>query len=446
MDPYGLYTVAVSRLAREISHRGWDPNCNFGCRSERLTPVRITSLRVRALALVLLLTGALALEAPSVFAQDEQHEDEETLDELKDERERIQTEIAAAAGLVNASEADFDVVAGALDDINGLVDLQEARLADAEQALGSAEALVRQAELRRLEIDEEMTELETLVADLAVAAFTGEAGENGEDLTALLLSEDPTEATRRRSLVELQTGNLADSLDRMRQLGVEVEQVEADRVRAVAAAEANRTEAASRGQELDAAREAQLEVVLDAEARLETRLAEAQYLEEIDAAAAAEIRRQEEVIATRIRQEAARRAAEEAARRAAARPAPPTAAEIVNAEGFFVHQDIASDVGQMIRAARGDGVTLLGYGYRSPERTAELRVINGCPDVYNASPSSCRIPTARPGQSMHERGLAIDFQSCWRGSPCFTWLASNAGSYGFKNLPSESWHWSTNGR
>lgn len=408
--------------------------------------MRITSLRVRALALVLLLTGALALEAPSVFAQDEQHEDEETLDELKDERERIQTEIAAAAGLVNASEADFDVVAGALDDINGLVDLQEARLADAEQALGSAEALVQQAELRRLEIDEEMTELETLVADLAVAAFTGEAGENGEDLTALLLSEDPTEATRRRSLVELQTGNLADSLDRMRQLGVEVEQVEADRVRAVEAAEANRTEAASRGQELDAAREAQLEVVLDAEARLETRLAEAQYLEEIDAAAAAEIRRQEEVIATRIRQEAARRAAEEAARRAAARPAPPTAAEIVNAEGFFVHQDIASDVGQMIRAARGDGVALLGYGYRSPERTAELRVINGCPDVYNASPSSCRIPTARPGQSMHERGLAIDFQSCWRGSPCFTWLASNAGSYGFKNLPSESWHWSTNGR
>jgi len=174
--------------------------------------VRITSLRARALALIFLMTGALALEAPSLFAQDDQHEDEQTLDELKDERERIQTEIAAAAGLVNTSEADFDVVAGALDDINGLVDLQEARLAEAEQAVSSAEALVFQAEQRRLAIDEEMTELEALVADLAVAAFTGEAGENGEDLTALLLSEDPTEATRRRSLVELQTGNLADSL------------------------------------------------------------------------------------------------------------------------------------------------------------------------------------------------------------------------------------------
>ena len=25
------------------------------------------------------------------------------------------------------------------------------------------------------------------------------------------------------------------------------------------------------------------------------------------------------------------------------------------------------------------------------------------------------------------------------------WLAANAGSFGFRNLPSEPWHWSTNG-
>ena len=152
------------------------------------------------------------------------------------------------------------------------------------------------------------------------------------------------------------------------------------------------------------------------------------------------------MIARRIRQEAARKAAAEAARRASTRPAPANVADIVEAEGFWVHKDVRDAVSRMIGDARSSGVYLSGYSYRSPQRTAELRVINGCPDVYNSSPSSCRIPTARPGQSMHERGLAIDFQSCWRGSDCFTWLSNNASKYGYRNLPSESWHWSTNGR
>lgn len=380
--------------------------------------------------------------ATDVFAQ----EDEDRLEELKEERERIQEEVAASATRVDAATADFATVAQALDDINGLVDLQEARLADAEQAVRSAEKLVEQAVARREEIAIEMDGLRDLVADLAIAAFTGESGENGEDLTAFLLNDDPTEAIRRRSLVQFQTGNLADGLDRMRQLEAEVEQVEEDRVRAVEAAVVNRSEALNRRAELDDALDAQLELVLDVEARLENRLAEAQYLQEIDAEKAAEIQQQEEVIARRIRQEAARKAAAEAARRASTRPPPANADDIVEAEGFWVHKDVQGTVARMISDARADGVNLRGYGYRSPQRTAELRVINGCPDVYNASPSSCRIPTARPGQSMHERGLAIDFQSCWRGSDCFTWLSNNAARYGFINLPSESWHWSTNGR
>ncbi len=401
----------------------------------------LRSRRSRALILVALVVSSLAIGESTALAQD----DEERLEELKDERERIQIEVATAATKIDAATADFDVVAQALDDINGLVDLQEARLADARQAVRSAEALVEQAVLRREEIATEMNELRMVVTDLAVASFTGEAGENGEDLTAFLLSDDPTEAVRRRSLVQFQTGNLADALDRMRQLEAEVEQVEIDRTRAVEAAVVNRTEALERQTEVDLALDAQLELVLDVEARLENRLAEAQYLTEIDADKAAEIRQQEEVISRRIREEAARKAAAEAARRAAARPPPADIADMVQAEGFWVHKDVADVVGRMMRAARADGVNLSGYSYRSPQRTAELRVINGCPDVYESSPSRCRIPTARPGQSMHERGLAIDFRSCWRGSDCFTWLSNNASKYGYRNLPSESWHWSTNG-
>ena len=62
------------------------------------------------------------------------------------------------------------------------------------------------------------------------------------------------------------------------------------------------------------------------------------------------------------------------------------------------------------------------------------------------SPSACSPPTARPGQSMHEVGLAIDFSNCGSGSTCFRWLRANAGGYGFINLPSEPWHWSVNGQ
>ena len=61
--------------------------------------------------------------------------------------------------------------------------------------------------------------------------------------------------------------------------------------------------------------------------------------------------------------------------------------------------------------------------------------------------------TARPGSSMHERGLAIDFYRRLSGggageiagTRAFRWLSRNAKTYGLYNLPSEPWHWSTTG-
>jgi LAS superfamily LD-carboxypeptidase LdcB len=105
-------------------------------------------------------------------------------------------------------------------------------------------------------------------------------------------------------------------------------------------------------------------------------------------------------------------------------------------------------------AAEAAGLDLTGSGYRSHERQIELRRAHcGTSDyaVYEMPSSQCSPPTARPGASMHEQGLAIDF-SCdgklieSRSHPCFTWLAANAPAYGLANLPSEPWHWSTNGR
>ncbi len=61
------------------------------------------------------------------------------------------------------------------------------------------------------------------------------------------------------------------------------------------------------------------------------------------------------------------------------------------------------------------------------------------------------LPAAPLGTSMHQWGLAIDFGcggKSWSnsGAKCQNWIKANAGKYGLKNLPSEPWHYSTNGR
>lgn len=115
---------------------------------------------------------------------------------------------------------------------------------------------------------------------------------------------------------------------------------------------------------------------------------------------------------------------------------------IANMSKIHVDASIQPQVDQMVADAAADGVTLTGVGWRSHGTQIELRDINGCPDVWESSPSTCDTPTAIPGTSMHERGLAIDFDM---GAGVFDWLSAHAGDYGLHNLPTEPWHWSTTG-
>jgi hypothetical protein len=97
----------------------------------------------------------------------------------------------------------------------------------------------------------------------------------------------------------------------------------------------------------------------------------------------------------------------------------------------------------MKNAAAADGIILGGGGYRSYTEQISLRIAHGCggANLYNRA---CKgsPPTAVPGRSMHEVGLAVDFKM---NSGVFQWLKANAGRFGIFNLPSESWHWSTTG-
>jgi hypothetical protein len=114
-------------------------------------------------------------------------------------------------------------------------------------------------------------------------------------------------------------------------------------------------------------------------------------------------------------------------------------------EGRGCHKNIATQVRQMLEAADKDGVHLTGNCWRSSETQIALRQQN-CPDPVNSPSSDCHPPTAKPGTSNHERGLAIDFNDCSSSSDCFKWLSAHAATYHFQNLPSESWHWSVDGR
>ena len=128
--------------------------------------------------------------------------------------------------------------------------------------------------------------------------------------------------------------------------------------------------------------------------------------------------------------------------------------QTVVVDGIRVHTSIADDLGALLAAAEADGIALSGWGWRDSQAQIRLRRQHcGTSEyaIYRMPSSQCRPPTARPGSSQHERGLAIDFtynggSISTRSSPGFRWLAANAAAYGLKNLASEPWHWSTTGR
>lgn len=160
------------------------------------------------------------------------------------------------------------------------------------------------------------------------------------------------------------------------------------------------------------------------------------------------------------------RIAREADRRAAARSSKIDLRSVAGA--LIVNATIETDIDRLLADARLDGHDLSGGGFRTEEAQIRLRLahcdLDHPPDdphdptdaahidylVHLAPAESCSPPTAPPGRSEHQNGLAIDFTESGRlltrSSPGYRWLVDNAHFYGLSNLPSEPWHWSTTGR
>lgn len=118
-------------------------------------------------------------------------------------------------------------------------------------------------------------------------------------------------------------------------------------------------------------------------------------------------------------------------------------------KGMWISTEYLAKWKPLDEAANADNVNFIGSScWRPTERQVELRRENcGTSNeaIYNMPSGSCSPPTARPGRSQHELGNAVDVSDCDRGSARWNWLNANAGRFDVHQLPSESWHWSTNG-
>jgi D-alanyl-D-alanine carboxypeptidase len=438
------------------------------------------SRRIALVTAVIGLGSAVAVWSPVASGADDP-------DPAKTERERDavraqRAEIDLQVDALQAKDAEIQV---ALAELETNVATQEAELEEAERAHQAAEAELAAAIQAVADAQQRIDDLNRRADELVVQAFVNPPSDNALDA---FRADSLSDASVKQAVVEIQADTDADVLDQLDEAHEDMEVEQANKTAAEAAAGAREDEAVQELADVEAALAQQQAFAADLEERLNAKLAEAESLKEFDKALSDRLVREQAEVARRIRamQEAAerqRRAQEAAARAAAAaanRPPPPVpdsppripavappASVVTPAPGglatvtcphggsIMVAGSIADNVQALLNAAASDGVSLCARsGYRSPQMQIELRRQNcGSSNyaIYYMSPSQCSPPTARPGTSMHERGLAIDF-SCngggaiRYGNSCWNWLAAHADEYGLYNLPSEPWHWSTTGR
>ena len=395
-------------------------------------------------------------------------QDGKSLQELQREREAVRQKKASQASQVNALEASDAEVSTALSALSANVSAQQDRVEEAERAVSQATAEQEAAEAAQAVKQAELDEITAQMKESAVEAYVSMGS---GDTFSTLGSDDINDAVNKRTLLSMRASKDIDLAERYRSVQ---QDLEIERATAEAAAERARTNQVAvedRLDELNSAYAEQQAFAAQVEQRLDAALAEADSLATLDAGLSKTISgKQAEIAKALAAQQAAQKARLESSTSTrsvssgggsrggggggggGAAPNIVGSGSIVSVGGIRVHQSIAGNLQRLLAAASASGINFGGGGYRDPAGQIAVRRNNcGSSDyaVYQMPASQCSPPTARPGTSMHEQGLAIDFtqggSTLTRGSSGFAWLRANASSYGFFNLPSEPWHWSTNG-
>ena len=398
---------------------------------------------------------------------------QQQVNQLRKERDVFQKEVLDQARIVDTATAEVSEVEQALADLELLVAEQRDDLTRAEQALEGAVLSVSAAEQQSAELASQQAALNGQVNDLALQTYIGRDS-TIEGSFGLARTGDIYKAARVQTLIGAAFGDINNTSDQLRALQVDTQVATKALNEAVTQRELLRGEAEIQLDQLLEAVGLQAQIVFEAENRLEARLYEAAALAELDAEMAKKIEAEQNDLAQVVQAEKAKRAEEERLRREAERKrreaeearqrrllgiadAPTSTnfdkSELTTVWGIQVHESIADKLLALLRAASQDGIRLGGGGYRSSQSQINLRRAHcGTSNwaIYSKPSYQCSPPTARPGASMHERGLAVDFtqngRALWSNTSGYRWLKRNASKYGFRNLPSEPWHWSVNGR
>ena len=420
--------------------------------------------------------------ATTIPMSSERRAAESSVGDLRRDREAVRAELAVAAA---ARDQQFD------------------RWAISQLASEKADG-----ERVRMDVLAEQARRDVIRAELRVRKYAREAFMRPPtvDTLAVLSIGNPDEMSRAHEIVSITAEDQRRVVD---DLNVAKEAADLRNEDAAAAADAAREQAddaREQLQQLDAAFRRQEQLAAEVEQRLGSAMAEVEALRAVDARAAAELEAEERKLAEEARATVADAPADRAAAdtepsapsttttqppapttpspsRPPSRPAPtpapapptttpptttttarpkppPVPSDIVGwnsvtkVGGIWVHQSIAGRVRSLLNAASNAGLSLGGGGYRDPKEQIRFRagplrphLLRHLPEARVAVPAADRAPGsvhARTG-SGHRLHLRSGSLITSRSNPAFQWLAANAASYGFYNLPSEPWHWSING-
>ena len=367
------------------------------------------------------------------------------------QRAEVRAQKAQVASEVNALRATDAQVSAALNALQANVSGQQAMLAEANRAAAEAQQAFVDATAAVAAKTKEIAGLRQEIRTFAVAAFVHPPS---DDALAALDSNNPGEAAQKRTLLEIQNTNDADLLDRLKAAEDDLKAQQKLADDASARADQKKASAGNRLAELTKARDQQVAYVNQVETRLDQRLGEAAALATLDASLSAQIRADEAAAAALARQASVGNPVRGGGSVVGTTNPSLASASCPGGGSITVATSLAGSLQSMLNAAASSGITLCGGGYRSSAGQIATRQANCGTSyyaIYEMPASQCSPPTARPGTSMHEQGLAVDFTCNGGGvisshsSPCYEWLASNASGYGLYNMPAEPWHWSTNG-
>jgi len=369
------------------------------------------------------------------------------------QRDEVRRQAAEAALEIDTLLAEDAVVQQALADLQANVDAQQADANAAADAQAAADAALADATAKLTDAQNQVATLDAATDAMVAQSFMDPPMENALDI---FRSGSLTDAAVKQALLKLQADHDAALMDQLEQAQAQLATDQAAKQEAATVASDRKAASDAALAELQTALGQQQQFAADLEARLNSRLAEADALRQQDAALSAQIEAQQAALAAQLAAVSAGSGPANDVPPGVIAPAPGGLATVSCPTGgsITVAGAIADSLAALLRDAAAAGVRLCGGGYRDPQAQIAVRMANcGTSNyaIYQMPASQCSPPTAIPGTSQHELGLAVDFTcngggTVTRSSSCFSWLSAHAADYGFYNLPVEAWHWSTTGK